>query len=55
MMFTEVELEDRINQMKKELIQVTKETGLNSDDTLSCSQKLDKLIMLYQKYQQDSY
>ena len=41
MMFIEVELENRINQLKKELIQVTKVTGLNSHDTLCCSQKLD--------------
>ena len=28
------ELEDRINQLKKELIQIAEETGLNSDDTI---------------------
>ncbi|MCQ6275925.1 aspartyl-phosphate phosphatase Spo0E family protein [Bacillus sp. V3B] len=43
------ELEDRINQLKKELIQVALTTGLNSHDTLCCSQKLDELITIYQK------
>ena len=36
------ELEDRINQLKKELIQIAEETGLNSDDTIRYSQKLDE-------------
>ena len=43
------ELEDRINQLKKDLIQIAEETGLNSDDTIRYSQKLDELIMRYQK------
>jgi hypothetical protein len=43
------ELEERMNQLKKELIQIAEETGLNSHDTLCCSQKLDHLIMIYQK------
>ncbi|HVH96683.1 MAG TPA: Spo0E family sporulation regulatory protein-aspartic acid phosphatase [Bacillus sp. (in: firmicutes)] len=43
------ELEDRINQLKKELIQIADETGLNSNDTIRYSQKLDELIMRYQK------
>ncbi|MBT2735703.1 aspartyl-phosphate phosphatase Spo0E family protein [Bacillus sp. ISL-7] len=43
------ELEGRINQLKKELIQITEVTGLNSDETICCSQKLDQLIMIYQK------
>ena len=43
------ELEDRINQLKKDLIQIAKETGLNSDDTIRYSQKLDELITRYQK------
>ncbi|WP_338448814.1 aspartyl-phosphate phosphatase Spo0E family protein [Niallia oryzisoli] len=36
----------RINELKKELIQIAKGTGLNSPSTLSCSQELDKLIVL---------
>ena len=43
------ELEHRINQMRKKLILIAKETGLNSDDTLRYSQKLDELITIYQK------
>ena len=43
------ELEDRINQLKKELIQIADETGLNSNDTIRYSQKLDEFIMRYQK------
>lgn len=43
------ELIDRINQLKKELNQIVKVTGLNSPDTIYCSQKLDQLIMIYQK------
>lgn len=50
MMSTDVEqLEYRINQMRKNLILTVKETGLNSTDTLYYSQKLDELIMRYQK------
>ncbi|MGG3804978.1 aspartyl-phosphate phosphatase Spo0E family protein [Metabacillus fastidiosus] len=44
------ELKKEINQIKKELIQVAEKTGLNSQDTLYCSQKLDKLIMTYQNF-----
>jgi stage 0 sporulation regulatory protein len=42
------ELKNRINQMRENLIQVAKDTGLNSNDTLSYSQKLDELILKYQ-------
>ncbi|MGG1400069.1 aspartyl-phosphate phosphatase Spo0E family protein [Bacillus salipaludis] len=45
------ELENMINQMRKSLILIAKETGLNSNDTLCYSQKLDKLITEYQKLQ----
>ena len=43
------ELEYRINQMRKTLILIAVETGLNSDETLRYSQKLDDLITMYQK------
>ena len=43
------DLEYRINELKKELIQIVERTGLNSRETLVCSQKLDKLITIYQK------
>ena len=42
-------LEYRINQMRKSLILIVEETGLNSDDTIWFSQKLDELITSYQK------
>ncbi|KMY49973.1 aspartyl-phosphate phosphatase Spo0E family protein [Peribacillus loiseleuriae] len=43
------EIEYRINQLKKELIQIAEITGLNSSETIYCSQKLDQLITIYQK------
>lgn len=43
------ELDSKINQMRRKLIQIAKETGFNSEDTLNYSQKLDVLITLYQK------
>jgi hypothetical protein len=43
------ELEDRINQLKKELSQIAEATSLNSHVSLCCSQKLDQLITVYQK------
>ena len=41
------ELEYRINQMRENLIQIAKDTGLNSNDTLNYSRKLDELILKY--------
>lgn len=50
MLFSAVDkLEDRINQLRKNLIQTVEATGLNSPETLNCSQQLDQLIMTYQK------
>ena len=43
------ELEYKINQMREALILIAAETGLNSDETLCYSQKLDELIARYQK------
>lgn len=42
-------LEYRINQMRERLILIAQEKGLNSDDTIYYSQKLDELITKYQK------
>lgn len=54
MVFTEIDdLENRINELKKELILIAKETGLNSHDTINCSQELDQLIVVYQKHLQN--
>ncbi|MDQ1005289.1 hypothetical protein QFZ28_005867 [Neobacillus niacini] len=44
-----VELKDRIKQLREELIQIAKTTGLNSSETLRCGRKLDELITTYQK------
>jgi Spo0E like sporulation regulatory protein len=48
-MFKNDQIIERINQLKKELVQIVKETGFNSPDTLCCSQELDRYIILYQK------
>lgn len=49
MMFNEVdELEVKINQLKIRLIEIANETGLNSPETLYCSQILDEHIIVYQ-------
>ncbi|MCQ6275500.1 aspartyl-phosphate phosphatase Spo0E family protein [Bacillus sp. V3B] len=46
----EVDLLDiRINELKEELIQVAGAAGLNSPDTLRCSQELDQLIIFKMK------
>ncbi|PLT35610.1 aspartyl-phosphate phosphatase Spo0E family protein [Bacillus sp. V5-8f] len=42
-------LEHRIKQLKKDLIRIVEATGLNSHETLSCSQQLDQLITVYQR------
>ncbi|MBZ5753280.1 aspartyl-phosphate phosphatase Spo0E family protein [Metabacillus rhizolycopersici] len=50
MIFIELdEIEYRINQLRKELFQIADITGLNSRETIYCSQKLDQLITIYQK------
>lgn len=43
------EIEYRIKQLRKELIQIAEITGLNSREIIYCSQKLDQLITIYQK------
>lgn len=45
-----VRLEKRIQQLKRELVHKVEVTGINSDETLNCSQQLDKLIFTYQKF-----
>ncbi|SMQ86868.1 Spo0E like sporulation regulatory protein [Bacillus sp. OV166] len=56
MMVSEIEkLEDRINQLREELIQIAKATGLKSNETLRCSQKLDDLITMYQVSKNTQY
>lgn len=49
-MYVDVEeLEYKIDQMRESLNLVVGETGLNSEDTIWYSQKLDELITRYQK------
>ena len=43
------ELEIKINQLKKELIHIAEATGINSHETIYCSQRLDQYIANYQK------
>ncbi|AZV43327.1 hypothetical protein BAOM_2718 [Peribacillus asahii] len=43
------ELEDRIKQLKKELVHIAETTDLNSSETIYYSQELDQLITIYQK------
>ena len=43
------ELKYKINQLKEELIQIVRTTGLNSHETIYCSQTLDQYITIYQK------
>ncbi len=40
------QLEDRINNLREELIHIAEKTGLNSYETLCVSQELDQLIIL---------
>lgn len=47
-------LEERIQQLKKELILKVEETGFDSPATLNCSQQLDKLITIYQRNARNS-
>lgn len=37
----------RINQMRREMIHTARKTGMNSKETLTSSQKLDRLIYLH--------
>lgn len=55
MKYVEIDqLEYKINQMRKVLIQIAKETGFNSNNTLCYSQKLDELITQYQKLKRNN-
>ncbi|WML52298.1 aspartyl-phosphate phosphatase Spo0E family protein [Neobacillus sp. PS3-12] len=49
--FTEKDrLEHRINHLRNEMIRSAAATGLNSHRTIYYSQKLDKLITIYQRH-----
>lgn len=47
-------IENRINELKEELIGTANATGIISDETLYCSQKLDQLIISYQQHVKDN-
>jgi hypothetical protein len=50
MIYTEIdELEHRIKKLRNEMIEAAAATGLNSCRTIYYSQKLDKLIIMYQR------
>ncbi|MCQ6282918.1 aspartyl-phosphate phosphatase Spo0E family protein [Bacillus sp. EB600] len=49
MFVEEDELVHWINLMRKNLILIAEETGLNSDDTIRYSRIRDELITMYQK------
>ena len=56
MMVSEIDkLDDRINQLREELIQIAKATGLKSNETLRYSQKLDDLITMFQISKNEQY
>ncbi|MFO1445383.1 aspartyl-phosphate phosphatase Spo0E family protein [Bacillus sp. Bva_UNVM-123] len=40
----------RINKMRKEMILTARKTGLNSNETLNTSKRLDKLIYFHLQY-----
>lgn len=40
----------RIDNMRKDMIEIALNTGINSQQTLKCSQELDILLNLHMKY-----
>ncbi|WP_332695061.1 aspartyl-phosphate phosphatase Spo0E family protein [Halalkalibacter lacteus] len=54
----EVLLLNRIEKLKNQMVTIAIYSGMDSVDTLRCSQELDKLIILYMKhfsYGKDTY
>lgn len=45
---TKREMMDQIQSMREKMINVAEEFGMNSVETIECSQELDKLIYEYQ-------
>jgi hypothetical protein len=48
--FLELFLLKRIDGMKKKLVKVANKTGINSNQTITCSQELDNLLNLHMKH-----
>ncbi|MGJ9458489.1 Spo0E family sporulation regulatory protein-aspartic acid phosphatase [Oceanobacillus sp. CF4.6] len=46
---TKVNLIEKINQKKETLLKTAEVYGISSENTIECSQELDKLIVEYQK------
>ncbi|MFC0471795.1 aspartyl-phosphate phosphatase Spo0E family protein [Halalkalibacter kiskunsagensis] len=46
----EILLRNRIEKLKNEMIMTASISGMDSSETLHCSQELDKLIILYMKH-----
>lgn len=42
---------DQINRKREEMISVANSTGFTSEETIECSQELDELINIYQRYE----
>lgn len=46
----EILLLKRIARMKKKLVKIADSTGITSDQTIACSQELDRLLNLHMKH-----
>jgi hypothetical protein len=46
----ELVLIKRIDEMKETLVNVANSTGINSSETIACSQELDNLLNLHMKH-----
>ncbi|MFS0861802.1 aspartyl-phosphate phosphatase Spo0E family protein [Fredinandcohnia sp. 179-A 10B2 NHS] len=42
---------NQINRKREEMISVANSTGFTSEETIECSQELDELINIYQRYE----
>jgi hypothetical protein len=40
----------RIDEMKKKLVEAANSTGINSNQTITCSQELDNLLNIHMKH-----
>ncbi|AZU62426.1 aspartyl-phosphate phosphatase Spo0E family protein [Neobacillus mesonae] len=47
--FCEIILLKKINLMKKKMVWLANSTGINSQETLTCSQELDNLLNLHMR------
>lgn len=47
--FSKGKLLTRIEEKKSELLRIAAQNGINSEQTIQCSQELDNLVLAYQK------